>query len=136
MKLLIYSHFFAPSVGGVETVVLLLARALAALRDLSGVKEFEVTVATQIPAGNCDDGTFPFRVIRQPGSTELWQIVRSSDVVHIAGPALKPLIFGRLAGKPVVLEHHGFQTICPNGQLLIEPSGTPCPGHFMVGHHA
>jgi glycosyltransferase involved in cell wall biosynthesis len=37
--------------------------------------------------------------------------------------------------KPIVIEHHGFQTICPTGQLLIEPSGTPCPGHFMAGRH-
>ena len=33
MKLLIYSHFFAPSVGGVEAVVLSLARGLADLRE-------------------------------------------------------------------------------------------------------
>jgi glycosyltransferase involved in cell wall biosynthesis len=40
-----------------------------------------------------------------------------------------------VAGKPLVVEHHGFQTICPNGQLLIEPAGTPCPGHFMAERH-
>jgi len=34
--------------------------------------------------------------------------------------------------KPVVVEHHGFQTICPNGQLLLEPSQSPCPGYFMA----
>jgi glycosyltransferase involved in cell wall biosynthesis len=44
-------------------------------------------------------------------------------------------VLGLLARKPVVVEHHGFQTICPNGQLLIEPSGTPCPGHFMARRH-
>ena len=37
--------------------------------------------------------------------------------------------------RPVVVEHHGFQTICPNGQLLIEPAGAPCPGHFMAGRY-
>jgi glycogen(starch) synthase len=136
MRLLIYSHFFAPSVGGVETVVLLLARGLASLRDSNGEKGFEVTLVTQTPAGECDDGAFPFRVIRRPAWTELWRAICASDVVHVAGPALKPLIFGRFAGKPVVVEHHGFQTICPNGQLLIEPAGTPCPGHFMAGRHA
>ena len=55
--------------------------------------------------------------------------------VHVAGPALAPMILGLLARTPVVVEHHGFQTICPNGQLLIEPAGTPCPGHFMAGRH-
>src|SRR6266853_991172 len=42
---------------------------------------------------------------------------------------------GLLARKSVVIEHHGFQTICPTGQLLIEPSSAPCPGHFMAGRH-
>jgi glycogen(starch) synthase len=136
MKLLIYSHFFAPSVGGVETIVLSLARGLAGLRDSNGAPQFEITLVTQTPAGNYEDSTNPFLTIRQPGLVQLWQLVRKSDVVHVAGPALAPLILSLLARKPVVMEHHGFQTICPNGQLLIEPAGTPCPGHFMAGRHA
>jgi glycogen synthase len=135
MKLLIYSHFFAPSVGGVETLVLSLARGLARLGDSSGTKEFEVTLATETPTDNFDDSSLPFRVVRGPSLIHLWDLIRASDVVHVAGPALMPIIFGLLACKPVVVEHHGFQTICPNGQLLIEPTGTPCPGHFMAGRH-
>jgi glycosyltransferase involved in cell wall biosynthesis len=46
---------------------------------------------------------------------------------------LAPLTLGLLLGKPTVVEHHGFHTICPNGQLLLEPSGAPCPGYFMAG---
>ncbi len=140
MKLLIYSHFFAPSIGGVETLVLSLSRGLAALRGGSGIPEdeprFEITLVTQTAADNFDDRMLSFRVIRRPGNFELWRLIRSTDVLHIAGPALHPLILGLLARKPVVVEHHGFQTICPNGQLLIEPAGTPCPGHFMAGHHS
>ncbi len=135
MKLLLYSHYFTPSVGGVETIVLSLARGLAELRDTNGQPEFEVTLATQTRAEKFDDAALPFRVIRQPSLPRLWQIVRAAHVVHVAGPALAPLILGLLARKPVVVEHHGFQTICPNGQLLIEPSDTPCPGHFMAGRH-
>ncbi len=136
MKLLIYSHFFAPSVGGVETLVLSLARGLAGLRSPSGDAEFELTLATQTPADEFDDGSLPFRVVRQPSFIRVWDLIRASDVVHVAGPALAPMILGLLARKPVVVEHHGFQTICPNGQLLIEPAGTPCPGHFMAGRHS
>ena len=135
MKLLIYSHFFAPSVGGVETIVLSLARGLAGLRTASGEPEFEITLATQTLAGNFDDSLLPFRVIRQPSLIKLWDLIRASDVVHVAGPALAPILLGLLGSKRVVVEHHGFQAICPNGQLLIEPSGTPCPGHFMAGQH-
>jgi glycosyltransferase involved in cell wall biosynthesis len=136
IKLLVYSHFFAPSIGGVETIAQSLARGLANLRGTDGQPEFEITLATQTAAGSLDDSTFPFRVIRQPVAGELWKLIRKVDILHIAGPALLPIVMGRLARKPVVVEHHGFQTICPNGQLLIEPSGTPCPGHFMAGHHS
>jgi glycogen synthase len=133
MKLLLYSHFFPPSIGGVETIVLSIARGLAELRDSNGAPQFELKVVTQTPAGTFDDSANPFRTIRQPGLIRLWQLVRESDVVHVAGPALAPLVLSMFARKPSVIEHHGFQTICPNGQLFIEPGGAPCPGHFMAG---
>lgn len=135
MKLLLYSHFFAPSVGGVETIVLSLARGLATRKNANGTPAFDLTLVTETPAGDFDDAALPFRAVRQPGKKKLWNLLRTADVVHIAGPALAPLALGLLARKPVVVEHHGFQTICPNGQLLIEPQGAPCPGHFMAGRH-
>lgn len=135
MKLLIYSHYFAPSVGGVETIVQSLARGLAGLRNASGEAEFEVSVITQTAGEKFDDASLPFRVIRRPSFVHLWDAIRDSDAVHVAGPALAPVLLAILAGKPLFIEHHGFQTICPNGQLLIEPAGAPCPGHFMAGQH-
>jgi hypothetical protein len=52
----------------------------------------------------------------------------------LCDPAAKHWVFRATAynstrsRKVVVVEHHSFQTICPNGQLLIEPEGTLCPG--------
>jgi glycosyltransferase involved in cell wall biosynthesis len=135
MKLLLYSHFFAPSVGGTETVVLSIARGLAKLRTSSGFSEFEITLVTQTRAEGFDDRLLPFQVLRQPSLGQLWRLVGSSDVIHLAGPAISPLTLGLAMRKPVVIEHHGFQTICPTGQLFIERTGAPCPGHFMAGHH-
>lgn len=135
MKLLLYSHFFAPTVGGTETIVLSLARGLADLRTTTGLSEFEITLVTQTPAEDFDDRPLPFRVLRQPSFAQLWPLVRSTDVIHVAGPALSPLMLGLILRKPVVIEHHGFQTICPTGQLFMERTGAPCPGHFMAGHH-
>jgi glycogen(starch) synthase len=132
VKLLFYSHYFAPSIGGVETVVLSLARGLAELRAPSGLPEFDLTLTTETAAEDFNDRTLPFRVFRRPSLAQLLRMIRSSDIIHIAGPALFPLLLGLLARKPVVVEHHGFQTICPTGQLLIEPRGAPCPGHFMA----
>jgi glycosyltransferase involved in cell wall biosynthesis len=135
VKLLFYSHYFAPSIGGVETIVLSLVRGLAEVRTPQGLTEFDLTLVTETPAEDFDDRILPFRVLRKPSVPQLLQMIRSSDIVHVAGPALSPLLLGLLTGKLVVIEHHGFQTICPTGQLLIEPSGTPCPGHFMAGRH-
>lgn len=135
MKLLIYSHFFAPSIGGVETVVLSLARGLAELRDTKGAGEFEITLVTQTPPGNFDDRALPFRVIRRPGLFELWRLIRKSDLVHSAGPALAPLLLTRLAAKPLVIEHHGYQATCPNGLLFHHPTQSVCRGHFEAGNY-
>src|SRR5262249_33029463 len=38
--------------------------------------------------------------------------------------------------KPFVVEHHGYQAICPNGLLWHHPDETICPGHFQVRHYA
>ena len=135
MKLLVYTHAFAPKVGGVETVVMSLATGLTRGEDANRLARPEVSVVTRTPGGGYDDASLPFRVVREPGLLELARLVREADVLHLAGPALPVLLLGLLLRKPVVVEHHGFQTICPNGQLLHEPSQKPCPGHFMGGRH-
>jgi glycosyltransferase involved in cell wall biosynthesis len=135
MKLLLYSHFFAPSVGGVETIVLSLARGLAELRDSNGAPQFEITLVTQTPPGNYADSAHPFRVIRKPSFLQLWRFIRKSDVVHVAGPALAPLYLAWLSRKPFLIEHHGYQATCPNGLLFHHPSATVCPGHFLAGNY-
>src|SRR5260370_5261461 len=99
MRLLIYSHFFAPSIGGVETIVQSLARGLAGLRDLNGSSEVEITLVTQTPAGHYDDSTFPFRVVRQARLVRLLRAILEEDVNHTAGPALLSLVFGFLAQR-------------------------------------
>lgn len=136
MRLLIYSHFFPPSVGGVETVVLSLAQGLASQRRSDGTLEFEITIVTQTPPGEFQHAESTFRVVRQPTMLQLRQLVQHAEVVHVAGAAISPIVMGLLAGKPVVVEHHGFQTICPTGQLFQEPQNIPCLGHFTAGHHA
>ncbi len=132
MKVLLYSHFFAPSIGGVETVVMSLAKELSQFRLHSSKIEFAITLVTQTPMGSFDDSSLPFPVVRQPSLRVLLQLVRSADVIHVAGAAIPPILFGLLFRKPVVVEHHGFQTICPTGQLFQEPENIPCPGHFMA----
>jgi glycogen(starch) synthase len=128
MKILVYSHHFWPSIGGTERVVESLARGSAA-------RGHSVTVVTSIPAGGFDDASLPYRVVRRPGIPALARLLREHDIAHLAGLAMAPLLLGWLGRKRVVVEHHGFQAICPNGQLYYEPGETFCPGHFMAGRH-
>jgi glycosyltransferase involved in cell wall biosynthesis len=131
MKLLIYAHRWAPETGGVETITAALARGIAI-----GAAGWQVTLATHTPASAMNDGDLPFRVVRRPRTGTLAKLVNDADVVHLAGPALLPLILSIVLRKAVVIEHHGFQSACPNGQLLIATTRMPCPGHFMAGRHA
>jgi glycosyltransferase involved in cell wall biosynthesis len=135
MKLLYYSHSFAPNIGGIETITMSLARGLADRRGANGEHAFEVTLATQTAAGEFDDRPLPFRVVRRPGLARLYNSIRAADVVHIAGPALAPLVLAWMARKPVVIEHHGYQAICPNGLLVQQPGAVICPGHFRAGEY-
>ncbi|HEV2388253.1 MAG TPA: glycosyltransferase family 4 protein [Candidatus Acidoferrales bacterium] len=128
MKLLVYSHVFPPSIGGVETIVRVLAAGLAS-------RGVDVTVATPTPAGPMNDSEFGFTVVRLSGRWQLVHLIREADVIHLAGPALAPLALGLLLRKPVVVEHHGYQSACPNGLLFFEPTGAVCPGHFQAAQH-
>lgn len=122
MRILLYSHAFWPEVGGVETVTLLLAQGMNAAGH-------SVTVITDAPGDAGGDSVQQFRILRRPGLRTLLGEMRRADVIHMAGPSLAPLIAGLFVRKPIVVEFHGYQSICPQGQLLY--GDRPCPGHFQ-----
>ncbi len=122
-NLLIYSGSFCPAVGGVETYARLLAEGMHAERG------FKTTVVTETPhAGRDPDQNL--RVVRRPGFRRLWQLIRAADVVLMAGPALLPMALATLASTPFVIEHHGYQAVCPNGLLLNKTRGGVCAEAF------
>lgn len=132
VKLLIYAHSWAPAIGGVEATTQTLAEGLSGSLDGRLTDPIKVTLVTLTPAAGMDDSAFCFRVVRRPSLWKLVKLIRSADIVHLAGPALVPLGIGWLFKKRIVLEHHGFQSICPNGQLFYELDESQCPGHFMA----
>lgn len=114
-----------------------LARGLAeaTARGLS-FEDFDVTLATRTERDvQHEDAELPFRVVRRPTVGRLWDLIGGADVVHLAGPAMLPLGMGLLRGKPIVIEHHGFQTVCPNGQYFYAPEGRFCDGYYMAGRY-
>jgi glycogen(starch) synthase len=136
LKLLLYAHDWAPRVGGVEIVTMALARGFAAWSLAHPGEEIETTVVTNTPAGAMDDEKLPFRVVRRPGKWQLARLIRSADIIHVASAALPPMAFAWLSRKPFIVEHSGYQSICPNGLLIYEPDRSVCPGHFMAGRYA
>jgi len=137
LKILIYTEYFFPIPGGVQTSVYELATGLTELRTAGPEREnIEVTVVTRTSRGANQDDSYPFRVVRRPGLAQLARLIREADVIHLAGPPMLPLALAYLLRKPFVIEHHGYQAICPNGLLFVQPSQTCCPGEFMRGHYA
>jgi glycogen(starch) synthase len=137
MKLLLYSHFFAPSVGGVETFAMNLARGLAKMDSTKGTTDFTVTIVTQVPATDEDlSADSSFRIVRKPGPLELWRLIGDADRILLAGPAILPLVFALIRRRILIVSHHGYQSICPNGMLFQFPTQTCCPGHFAAARYA
>ena len=97
MRILLSSHFFHPSVGGIEQVSLALATQFA----LAG---HTVKVVTTTPQS--DGSNFQFEVVRRPSVRRLLELVRWSEVVFHNNISLRtwwPLIFIR---RPWVIAHH------------------------------
>lgn len=134
MKVLIFSTYFLPIVGGVQTYVRLLAQGLSE-RGMTGSAQIEVTVATETPASDGRDATLPYRVFRRPSLWKLKSLIDESDILHLAGPSMLPMMLAWLTRKPFTIEQHGYQAICPNGLLFLQPEKSACPGHFRMKHY-
>lgn len=106
MKILISSHAFAPSIGGIETVSRLLAEEFIEVGH-------HVTVLTQTP----DHGTegFSFPVIRQPSVGELWRAIRWCDIFWHSNLSLRTIWPAFFLQKPVIITHHGSYCRRPSG---------------------
>src|SRR5882724_299436 len=128
LQLLYYTDVFAPTI---VNYAMLLAQGIAAHRNLLGNRDVEITVVTATPAGSFDDRTLPFGVIRKPSPYRLWNLIGRADVIQLAGPCFLPLLFSLVRRRPIAIEHHGYQAVCPNGLLFYNPAQSVCPGYFQ-----
>ncbi len=102
MKILLSSPAFAPSVGGLETVVALLAEGFAA-------KGHEVVVLTTTPAAVEPSAEAPgYRLVRLPSPRERLRWARWCDVYFQANVSLRELWPLLLVRRPWVVNHHSW----------------------------
>lgn len=97
MKILLVSHFFHPSVGGIEQVSYLLAHGFAALGH-----EVQVVTGTKEEDGRA----FPFLVHRQPQPGKMLRLIGWCDVCFHNNISLQrawPLL---AVNRPWVIAHH------------------------------
>jgi hypothetical protein len=80
MKVLLYSHVFLPSTGGVETVSRTLAEGLVQ-------RGVECILVTSTPMGG-DEIELPFEVVRQPTAARVRALLGWADVVLFNGASL------------------------------------------------
>jgi glycosyltransferase involved in cell wall biosynthesis len=98
LRILLCSHWFQPSVGGVESISRVLAEEFVRLGA-------EVTVLTATPG---DVGSEPYRVVRRASQRQIWALARASDVVlqnMISLRTLAPIV---LSGRPVIVIHQSW----------------------------
>jgi len=99
MKILIYSPAFYPSVGGLETLVSILAAEF-------GANGHEVRIVSQ--TANDQPDHFPFEVIRHPGPLKLLDLTRWCDVYFQANISLRGLWPLTVFNRPLVASHNNW----------------------------
>lgn len=108
MRILISSHLFAPSVGGIEQVSGILAEEFAALGH-------EVRVITQTSCEN--EPAAPYAVFRRPNPARLFALVSWSDVYFQNNLSIATLWPAWLLKKPIVISHQTWISQ-PDGRML------------------
>lgn len=97
MKILIYTPLFYPSIGGLETVVGILAEQFVE-------QGAEVRLITATPAA--DNKAFPYPVLRRPRPAEILAQVRWCDIYFHPNISLKGVWPLLLARRPWVVSHN------------------------------
>lgn len=126
LKVLLYSHAFDPSLGGVETV----SRTLAEGFVQRGI---DCKVVTQSPGPG---QAFAFEVVRQPGRAQVKALVQWADVVLFNGATVSLQPWVLLSRKPFVWVHVGYQAATLDGAGWVEGRTAPLTPWASVRFHA
>jgi glycogen(starch) synthase len=101
MRILFSSPAFAPGIGGLETVVAILAEQLTRLGQ-------EVVVVTETSGAPGVPDRAPYRIVRRPGPRELLRLARWCEVFLQANVSLRGLWPLLLVRRPWAVSHHSW----------------------------
>lgn len=113
VKIFFYTTVFAPSVGGIETLVETLCRQFVELGH-------EVAVATETP-GSSD---MPFTVVRQPGSRRMRKLLAWCDVHVQANVSLKAAWVWLAAPRKTLYQHNNVYQRDDGTKRLVDQAKT------------
>jgi glycogen(starch) synthase len=107
LNILVSSHAFAPSLGGIETVSALLAEEFVKANH-------SVVIVTQ-SAGENDRTEFGAQIVREASAQQLRRLVKWCDVFWHNNLSIRAMWPGLLLGKPLVVTHSGSYCRRPVG---------------------
>jgi glycosyltransferase involved in cell wall biosynthesis len=107
LNILVSSHAFAPSLGGIETVTALLAEEFVKA-------DHSVVIVTQ-SAGESDQTQSGARIVRGASLQQLVGLVKWCDVFWHNNLSIRTMWPGLLLGKPLVVTHSGSYCRRPVG---------------------
>ncbi|MEO6520467.1 MAG: glycosyltransferase family 4 protein [Mucilaginibacter sp.] len=116
IKVLLYSHYFYPALGGLENVSLTLAEGFTQ-------NQIDCKVITTSP----DNGTksFPFEVIRNPKTKQQIDLVKWCDIVLFNGASLALQPWVVFYNKPFIWVHQSYLVSCIDGLGWVEGEKAP-----------
>lgn len=127
VKILLYSHAFWPSIGGVERVSHNLANGLVS-------RGHTVTLVTETSCEN--EQKMGYRVMRCLSGHALDRLVAEHDLVHSSGSSIRCFPSAWQAGKPFSWTHHGYQLQCIDGAGWVNGAPAPLTPLASMRHHA
>ena len=111
LRFLIYSHFYYPSIGGVERHADNLAKLLIN-------KGYYVTIITQM--GNKGEEIKPkITIVRRPKIALLSCLIFYHDIIHMQGFNIFVYLFAKLFRKRIVWYHHVYDLCSVGGGTSI-----------------
>jgi glycosyltransferase involved in cell wall biosynthesis len=109
LRLLISSHAFHPSIGGLERAAQLLAEAFCQAGH-------QVDLLTATPSDDpAWDAAQPYRLWRRPSLWRRLRLLRQAAIVQANGASLESALPAVLLGRPLVITHQGYQLVSVDG---------------------